>query len=165
MMTASIIAFLIGEFPMEMTLLSLLIGLCAAFKHKQRATADCFLGPLFFFAVGLTGLWGFTFHAFYPQIAAGLIGWQVSPFQFEVAMANLGMGVIGIFGVSASRGYRIAGTLFVICFLWGAAFGHVVQMITAHNFMPGNAGLIFYNDVILPLLLIIFLMAGKSKVD
>ena len=35
-------------------------------------------------------------------------------------------------------------------FLWGAAAGHVYQMITAHNFAPGNAGVIFWTDVFLP---------------
>jgi hypothetical protein len=33
----------------------------------------------------------------------------------------------------------------------GAAAGHVHQMITAHNFAPGNAGLVFYTDIGLPL--------------
>ena len=32
-----------------------------------------------------------------------------------------------------------------------AAAGHVYQMITAHNFAPGNAGIIFWSDVLLPL--------------
>jgi hypothetical protein len=38
------------------------------------------------------------------------------------------------------------------CFLWGAAAGHVVQMVTAHNFAPGNAGVIFWSDILLPLI-------------
>lgn len=35
-------------------------------------------------------------------------------------------------------------------FLLGAAAGHVYQMITAHNFAPGNAGVIFYTDLAIP---------------
>ena len=41
--------------------------------------------------------------------------------------------------------------------LWGAAFVHIYQMITAHNFAPGNAGIIFYSDVLLPVVGFIFL--------
>jgi hypothetical protein len=35
--------------------------------------------------------------------------------------------------------------------MFGAAAGHVYQMITAHNFAPGNAGIIFWSDILLPL--------------
>ena len=35
-------------------------------------------------------------------------------------------------------------------FLWGAAAVHVWQMVTAGNFAPGNAGVIFWTDVLLP---------------
>lgn len=151
------ISIFFQNFPIMMTLLAMVLGLVRAAMKTDRTAPDIFLGYLFFFAIGLSGLWGFIFHAFFPNLAAGFIGWKNNPFQFEVAMANLGMGVVGIFGLCASKSYRIAGMLFTTCFLWGAAYGHIVQMITAHNFAPGNAGLIFYNDLILPLLLILFL--------
>jgi hypothetical protein len=35
-------------------------------------------------------------------------------------------------------------------FPFGAALGHIHQMITAHNFAPGKTGLIFYMDTFLP---------------
>jgi hypothetical protein len=37
-------------------------------------------------------------------------------------------------------------------FLLGAAGGHIVQMVTVHNFAPGNAGIIFYTDIAVPLI-------------
>jgi hypothetical protein len=39
----------------------------------------------------------------------------------------------------------------------GAAGGHVYQMITARNFAPGNAGIIFYSDILVPIVGFIFL--------
>ncbi len=36
-------------------------------------------------------------------------------------------------------------------FSLGAAVGHIQQMVTAHNFAPGNAGVIFYLDFFIPL--------------
>ena len=33
----------------------------------------------------------------------------------------------------------------------GAAVGHIQQMVTTHNFAPGNAGIIFYLDILIPL--------------
>jgi hypothetical protein len=158
-----IIAFILGQFAFVMTVVALVCGFVAISKGSNRSKSDVFLGYLFFFAVGLSGLWGFIFHAFFPVMAAQFIGWQNSPFQFEVAVANLGMGVVGVFGLHASKSYRIAGTIFVACLLWGAAYGHVVQMIKASNFAPGNAGLIFYNDLILPFILIIFLLMQTKR--
>ena len=160
---ATLIRFVISEFPIIMTILALLLGAIHSFRKKKRAVSDVFLSYLFLLAVGLTGLWGFIFHAFFAQIAAAFIGWANSPFQFEVAVANLGMGVVGVFGFRASKPYRIAGTIFTTCFLWGAAYGHIVQMFQGNNFAPGNAGLIFYNDLLLPLLLIIFLFMNTNN--
>jgi hypothetical protein len=36
-------------------------------------------------------------------------------------------------------------------FLWGAAVGHIYQIIHARNFAPGNAGVILYTDVLIPI--------------
>jgi hypothetical protein len=33
----------------------------------------------------------------------------------------------------------------------GAAGGHLYQMVTEHNFAPGNAGVVFYMDIVIPL--------------
>lgn len=160
---AGIIQFVVSNFPIIMTLLALFFGIVSMCGKNTRSTSDIFLGYLFFFALGLGGLWGFIFHAFFPEMSAKFIGWANSPFQFEVAMANLGMGVVGLFGLRASTSYRIAGAIFATCFFWGAAYGHVVQMLKTANFAPGNAGLIFYNDLLVPLLLIVFLWRSKSN--
>jgi hypothetical protein len=150
---ANVIALFLGDFPLIMTILGLILG----FIRKN------YLGYLFFFGLGLSGLWGFTYHVFFPDIAAKYIGWAPSPFQFEVGMANLGVGIVGLFGLKAKKSYQIAGTLFTLCLFWGAAYGHVVQMLQTHNFAPGNAGAVFYNDIIMPLLLVIFLFLKKKE--
>lgn len=159
----TIMAIIIGDFAAIMTILAIIIGIFLSVRRKYVPASDIFLSYLMLLAVGLSGLWGFIFHAFFPTFTAHFIGWQNSPFQFEVAVANLGMGVAGIFGFSASRGYRIATTVFTTCFLWGAAVGHVIQMMKVGNFAPGNAGTIFYNDIFLPVLLIFFLIRQKNK--
>lgn len=46
-------------------------------------------------------------------------------------------------------------------FLLGAAAGHIVQMVTAQNFAPGNAGLIFYLDIALPAIGVALLVLQK----
>ena len=45
---------------------------------------------------------------------------------------------------------RVAAILGPTIFLWGAAIGHMQNML-AGNMAPGNAGVIFYTDILLPL--------------
>jgi hypothetical protein len=52
---------------------------------------------------------------------------------------------------------RLAAVAGPALFLLGAAGGHVYQMITAHNFAPGNAGVIFYTDILIPIIGIVLL--------
>jgi hypothetical protein len=47
---------------------------------------------------------------------------------------------------------RLAAIVGPAAFLWGAAAGHIREMITAGNFAPGNAGAIFYTDILIPLI-------------
>lgn len=130
-------------------------GLLAAARRGERG-ARC-LRPLLaytvFFFVGVGGLWAGTGHVFFAREVAASIGWQPSPFQFEVGLANYGFGVAGLFAPLAGPGYWIALALAQSVFLLGAAWGHIVQMRTG-NFAPNNAGVIFYTDILGPLLLL-----------
>jgi hypothetical protein len=90
-------------------------------------------------------------HVFFSEMAAAFIGWQTSPFQKEVGFASLGFSVVGFMAFKGGAGMRLAALVGPACFLWGAAAGHVEQMVEAHNFAPGNAGVIFYTDILLPL--------------
>ena len=52
---------------------------------------------------------------------------------------------------------RLAAILGPACFLWGAAGVHVYSMVSEHNFAPGNAGIIFWSDIISPIVGLVFL--------
>jgi hypothetical protein len=112
---------------------------------------------------GLTALYSFVVHAFYPVTAAASIGWQVSPFQYEVAMANLGFGLVAILAYKASYGFRLANVIGGTCWLWGDALGHFYQMAAHHNYTIGNAGSWLWVDIFVPLLLIIAVRKFKSR--
>ena len=103
------------------------------------------------------------FHIAYPQVAARFIGWADSPFQFEVGMADLAIGVAGCAAFRSSFGFRAAAVLVNAIFLLGDAVGHVRQMIAAGNFAPGNAGPVFYLDIILPALTIALLLMSRRR--
>ena len=96
--------------------------------------------------------------------AAAFIGWQTSPFQKEVGFASLGFSVVGFMALRGSFGMRLAALVAPAFFLWGAAAGHVVQMVKVHNYAPGNAGVIFYTDILLPLfgLIVLWMQRGAG---
>ena len=91
------------------------------------------------------------------------IGWANSPFQTEVGFASLGFSIVGFLAFRGDRGLRKAAVIGPSIFLLGAAGGHIYQMITAHNFAPGNAGVIFWTDIFLPVIGFVLLwLSGKS---
>ena len=113
--------------------------------------------------VGVSGLWAAVFHLFFPAIAAADIGWEVSPFQFEVGMADLAIGATACLSFWRNLDFKAAAVVASSIFLLGDAVGHVNQMLVAGNFAPGNAGVPFYSDVALPVLMIVLLIIAQRS--
>jgi hypothetical protein len=137
----------------------LLIGLIAAAVAITRAprpitnvvVVDKLLAWYVLFNIGFMYFVNFVFHVFFGQMAATFIGWADSPFQFEVGTASLGFSVAGFFAAFAGFDRRLVAVIGPSIFMLGAAAGHVHQMVTAHNFAPGNSGIFFYMDIFIPL--------------
>ena len=105
-----------------------------------------------FWTIGVSCFYNFVFHTFFGEMAAAFIGWADSPFQAEVGSASLGFSAVGFLAAfRRSFDIRLAAILGSGLFTLGAAAGHIQQMIAAHNFAPGNAGVIFWSDILLPL--------------
>jgi amino acid transporter len=73
--------------------------------HKEPRTLqsvlNVFLKYYFLFFVGIAGLFAFIGHTFKADEVATKIGWPTgNPFQSEVAMANLAIGVLGLMAFS-----------------------------------------------------------------
>ncbi len=121
--------------------------------------ADRLLRWIFFFVIGLMSLWAFLGHVFFPDQAAASIGWQPSPFQFEVGVANLGIGLAGVVGAFwGGLGFRTATWIMVASFLGGAAVGHLRQIAETGNLAAGNAGPILYTDILTPVAVAVLLV-------
>ncbi|WP_029005010.1 DUF6790 family protein [Azorhizobium doebereinerae] len=151
-------------FPVLAWVLALIFTAFAVARAEGPRTfsfmADRLLADILLFPVGLMGLWAALGHIVFPAQAAASIGWAPSPFQFEVGVANLGIGLAGLVGVVyRDWGYRLAVAVMTCGFLGGAAVGHVVQILTTDNLAAGNAGPILYTDVLTPLSLFILLAA------
>lgn len=118
--------------------------------------------------IGIAGLYSFLGHAFFPDKIAEEIGWQTgSPFQFEVAIANLSFGVLGILSMFIRGKFWAAVVTGNSIFLWGAAYGHFVQ-IAKGNHSPYNSGIFLYaGDIFIPavtfILMLIYYRINKRK--
>jgi len=149
------ITFVLSNFPLTFFVIGLIVSLIAIAWSPAARDAATIVEKLIswhvFFALGVTYLCNFVFHVFFGKMAAAFIGWADSPFQFEVGMASLGFSAVAFTAAFRSFDLRLAAILGSSLFLLGAAAGHVYQMVTERNFAPGNAGIIFYMDIIVPL--------------
>ena len=160
-MIAQSVAFILRNLPAFLFVAALLI---AAMRRTPRwSMSERFLSWILLLPVGVTGLWAGLFHLFFPSVAANLIGWQTSPFQFEVGTADLAIGVTAMVSFWSSLPFKAAAVWVSSICLLGDAAGHVHQMLAAGNFAPGNAGVPFFMDVICPVLSIILLCAAWSE--
>ncbi len=124
---------------------------------RRDFVIDRLLRYLFVFPLGLQGLWGFVGHVFLPEQSAAGIGWPDSPFQLEVGMANLGIGLASLY--AAFRGFeaRLAVALAAASFLIGAGLIHIKEIMATGNLAPGNAGPILVTDFLTPLAVLVLL--------
>jgi hypothetical protein len=67
------------------------------------------------------------------------------------------LGIAGVIAFKASLPFRFAALIPPSAFSWGAAGGHFYQMIVAHNFSPGNVGLVLPIDILMPIVGFVFL--------
>jgi len=127
-----------------------------------RRVAEVLLFYLLVVFVGVGGLMGFLGHTFMAREIALKIGWQSSPFQFEVAVADLAFGVLGIMCIWQRRGFWTATGIGYSIFLLGCAYGHLREMILDGNFAPYNVGpVLWVNDLAVPLVILLLLFVRR----
>lgn len=153
---ATFIIFALSNFPLTFLILGFIAALLSILVSRIPASADRILEETFayflLFPIGISFLYNFVMHVFFGAMSAHFIGWQNSPFQAEVGFASLGFAVVGFLAFRGSHGLRIGAVVGPAIFLLGAAAGHARQMVVAQNFAPGNAGIIFYMDIVIPVI-------------
>ncbi len=116
---------------------------------------------LYFLAVniGIGGVLAWYGHTFMADEIARKIGWQPgSPFQFEVAVADLSWGVCGILCIWLRQGFWIATGIGSAVFFLGCAFGHIKQIAQSGNMAIYNAGpVLWIGDIAVPLIILVLL--------
>jgi hypothetical protein len=124
---------------------------------------DRLLRYLFLFPLGVQGLWAFVGHVFFAEQAAASIGWANTPFQYEVGVANLGLGLASIYASFSGFEARLAAGIVAACFLIGAGIIHIVDIVAQGNLAPGNAGPILVTDFLTPVVILVLLVFASEK--
>jgi hypothetical protein len=145
------------------------IGVTVAYVRIRRNpqlsgwdAIDIYWREVTFWAIGLAFLYYGLLHAFFQEASSRYIGWQPSPFEFELGFAEIGIGVAAILSRTRTYDMRLAVTIIFGIFSLGAAAQHIYYIACCGNMSPGNAGVIlWFGDIILPLIL--FYLAWMAR--
>ena len=136
--------------------------------RTKRGIADVLLLYFFAFPIGLGGLLGFVGHTMRAARVAASIGWPPgNPFQYEVAVANLAFGVLGLLCLRFRGGFWTATAIGWSVFMLGAAGVHLHQIHVGQPYAPENAGAILYFNIVAPVCLLALLVirnAGANSI-
>jgi hypothetical protein len=126
-------------------------------RTKGRVV-EIFLLWLLVITVGIQGILAFIGHTVFADATAASIGWPAgNPFQSEVAVANLSVGVLGIL-CYWMRGSFWNATVIGFSVWWlGDAVVHIRSIVVSANYAPNNAGLTLPMDILMPVILIALL--------
>jgi hypothetical protein len=159
--SSSLIIFFIANYFFTFLIIGLVAaGISLINKPKPltiNLVAEAFFSYYLLFTTGINNLVNFVAHVFFGDFSAEFIGWPNSPFQAEVGFASLGVGIAGVIAFKASLPFRFATLIPPLAFSLGAAGGHIYQMIVAHNFSPGNVGVVLPMGIVIPIVGFLFL--------
>jgi hypothetical protein len=128
------------------------------FSAKRRSGTATIVGTylvyLLFFYVGTMGLFTAYYHVFHPGIASASIGWAPSPFEYEVGMADLTVGVLGVLCLVFRRDFWLATAIANAVWLLGDAVGHIREIVIHNNHAANNAGIFLVLEVAMPVVIL-----------
>ena len=129
-----------------------------AFSPKRRSGAAGVVGTylvyLLFIYVGLMGLFTAYYHVFQSAKASASIGWAPSPFEYEVGMADLTVGVLGVLCLIFRDNFWLATAIAEAVWLLGDAVGHIREMMLRNNHAENNAGIFLIFELAVPVLIL-----------
>lgn len=162
-MTDNLIRIVLSNFGVSMLVLAFILATLHKLINKELPIFEILYRWVALLPLGMTSIYAFIMHDYFPVFTAATIGWPTSPFQHEVAVANLAIGVIAILSTCKRCGFRWATVIASTIWLWGCAFGHARQIIENHDMAIGNAGSWFYMDILIPILLIFYMVKLKDN--
>jgi hypothetical protein len=133
-------------------------------ERKPYNAAYILWGETLLYAIGIWFVYAGVLHAYFAQIAAPSIGWQPSPFEYELGWIEIPLGIVAIASLWRGYEFRLASTIVVATFGLAAAAQHIQQMTCCRNLSPSNAGpVLWFADIFLPLLLVVLAVMSRDE--
>ena len=124
-------------------------------RSSRASVATTYLLYLLVFYVGVMGILTAYAHVFRPIQTSASIGWSTSPYEYEVGMADLTVGVLGVLCIWIRGNFWLATAIANAVWLLGDAIGHTRQMLLANNHAANNSGLFLLAEFITPVVILI----------
>jgi hypothetical protein len=157
---ADAIKLVVSNVPLIMFVAAMLI---ATIVRRPAAIAERYLAWLLLLSVGIDGIWAGIFHIFFPGIASGEIGWQPSPFEFEIGVADLSLGIVAVMSFWRSLSFKSAIAFFAALFYAGVVVGHFEQAFAHGDYSPDNFGVLLLVTILRVVLIGLLLWAVWRK--
>jgi hypothetical protein len=149
-MIADVIRFVLSNVPTIMFVAAIAV---AYLTRRPENAAERYLAWLLLLAVGVDGIWAGIFHICFPAIASGQIGWETSPFEFEIGVADLAIGIAAVVSFWRSLSFKSGIAVYAMLFYVGVAIGHVYQALAHADYSPDNFGLLLAVTILRAILL------------
>ncbi len=136
-------------------------------RHRLSITRT-YLRYLLLIYVGLMGILTAYAHVFRPIQTSASIGWSPSPYEYEVGMADLSIGVLGVLCFWFRGNFWLAAAIGNAVWLLGDAVGHLRQMISYNNHASNNSGIFLVVEILMPLVILVLTLYdryGTSRSD
>jgi hypothetical protein len=115
----------------------------------------------FLIGVGLSSLNAYLLHVFY---AYNIGKASANLFQYQLGMAYLGIGILGILCIFIRGNFWLATIIMNTVFNWGVAFRYLSLMIQTHQYQLGGVGLLFDLYILIPLItVVLYIIMRKQK--
>ncbi len=139
---------------------SLLLGKA---QNKMPNVGEVILKYALFLNVGCSFIFSFIGESLYAAEMAECAGWAWSPFIYELAFSQLGLGIMGLLCPLYSSEFCLATLISSCTWLWGAAIVHAADAFMHNNYAVGNMGFVFYWDLLMPFWIIaIYVLCRKT---
>ncbi len=142
--------------PFVMLISAILLGGVIGLAARSRLSMiAAMIRYILLLAVGVTCLWEFVIQTFFAGSFASSIGVVQAPFQFEVALANLGLACAGIWAFRKSFDSWVTVAIMATCFNAGTALAFLWNMFFGH---VAHAGHMLYADILTVFMLDLLLL-------
>ncbi len=139
------------------------LAISARRRSSAAAIAETYLLYLLVIYVGVMGVLTAYAHVFRSAQTSASIGWAPSPYEYEVGMADLTVGALGILCLWFRGGFWLATAIANAFWLLGDAFGHIRQLVLYNNHAPNNSGVFLYAEIVTPLFILWLTLYHRRK--